>query len=211
VSAFLVLLWMAYQFRLRYLRRQFAMTLDVRVGERTRIARELHDTLLQSLHGLLFQFQAARNMLPGRLQDAMRTLDGAISKTEQAIAESRNAIQGLRQESAAQTDLAQYFATIAQGFAPNESGALPAFRVIVEGDRRALAPLVQEEVCQIARELLRNAFQHASAREIEVEIHYDDRLLRLRIRDDGKGMDRTVKDQGGRPGHWGLTGVRERS
>src|SRR5262249_4915204 len=137
VSAFLVLLWMAYQFRLRYLRRQFAMTLDVRVGERTRIARELHATLLQSLHGLLFQFQAARNMLPGRLQDAIRTLDGAISRTEEAIAESRSAIQDLRHESAAQSDLAQSLATMAQDFTPKDTrSGSRAFRVIVEGERR---------------------------------------------------------------------------
>ena len=212
VSAFLVLLWMAYQIRLRHLRRQFAMTLDARVGERTRIARELHDTLLQSLHGLMFQFQAARNMFPARPQDAIRTLDGAISRTEQAIAESRSAIQGLRHESAAQTDLAQYLAAMAQDFTPKDaSGDSPVFRVIVEGERQTLSPLVQEEVGQIARELLRNAFKHALAREIEAEIHYDDRLLRMRIRDDGKGMDRTLMDQGARAGHWGLTGVRERA
>ena len=212
VSAFLVLLWMAYQIRVRHLRGQFAMTLDARVGERTRIARELHDTLLQSLHGLMFQFQAARNMLPARVQDAIRTLDGAISRTEDAITESRSAIQGLRHESAAQIDLAQSLATMAQDLTPKDaSGESPVFRVIVEGERQALSPLVQEEVGQIARELLRNAFQHASAREIEVEIHYDARLLRVRIRDDGKGMDRTVMDQGGRAGHWGLPGVRERT
>ena len=212
VSAVLVLLWMAYQIRLRYLRRQFAMTVDARVGERTRIARELHDTLLQSLHGLLFQFQAARNMLPGRTQDAIRTLDGAISRTEQAITESRSAIQGLRHESASQADLAQGLATMARDFTPKDaSGDSPEFRVIVEGERRALSSIVQEEVGHIARELLRNAFQHALAREIEVEIRYDDHLFRLRIRDDGKGMDRPVMDQGGRVGHWGLTGVRERA
>jgi signal transduction histidine kinase/ligand-binding sensor domain-containing protein len=212
VGGFLGLLWMAYQMRLRRLRTQFAMTLDARVGERTRIARELHDTLLQSLHGLMFQFQAARNMLPARPQDAIRTLDGAINKTEQAIAESRSTIQGLRHESAAQTDLAQFLTAIAQDLTPKEVSAhSPGFQVIVEGERQTLSPLVQEEVEQIARELLRNAFQHAQAREIEAEIHYDHHLLRVRIRDDGKGMERKVMDRGGRVGHWGLTGVRERA
>ena len=211
-GALLLLLWMAHEIRLRHLRRQFAMTFDARVGERMRIARELHDTLLQALHGLMFQFQAARNMLPARPQDAIRTLDGAISRTEQAIAESRRTIQGLRYESAAQADLAQYFATMAQDLMPKDaSGDSPVFRVIVEGERQTLSPLVQEELGQIARELLRNAFQHARAREIEAEIHYDNRLLRVRVRDDGKGIDRAVMDQGGRTGHWGLTGVRERA
>ena len=211
-SAILLLLWMAYLIRLRYLRRQFAMTLDARVGERTRIARELHDTLLQSLHGLLFQFQAARNMLPGRTQDAIRTLDGAISRTEQAITESRSAIQGLRHESPSQTDLAQNLATMAQDLASTDVGDdSPEFRVIAEGERRNMSPIVEEEVGQMARELLRNAFQHARARQIEIEIHYDDQLFRVRVRDDGKGMDRDVMNHGGRAGHWGLTGLRERA
>ena len=101
---------------------------------------------------------------------------------------------------------------MARDFTPKDaSGDSPEFRVIVEGERRALSSIVQEEVGHIARELLRNAFQHALAREIEVEIRYDDHLFRLRIRDDGKGMDRPVMDQGGRVGHWGLTGVRERA
>jgi len=74
-----------------------------------------------------------------------------------------------------------------------------------------LSPTLQDEVYRIARELLRNAFQHAQARQIEAEIRYDDRLLRLRIRDDGKGIDSKVLQEGGRAGHWGLPGVRERA
>ena len=95
-AVFLGLLWMAYQFRLRQLRRTFHMRLEERVEERTRIARELHDTLLQSFQGLMFSFQAARNLLPGRTEDAMRTLDGAIRKGDEAVAEGRDAIQNLR-------------------------------------------------------------------------------------------------------------------
>jgi signal transduction histidine kinase len=160
----------------------------------------------------MFQFQAVRNMLPKRPQDAIQALDGAINRTEQAIAESRSAIQGLRHEPAGPTDLAESLTAIAQDLAAKDADGRSAnFRVIMEGERRTLSPPLQEEVGQIARELLRNAFQHAFAHEVEAEIHYDDRLFRLRIRDDGKGMDRTVMEQGGRPGHWGLTGIRERA
>jgi signal transduction histidine kinase/ligand-binding sensor domain-containing protein len=211
-AAFLALLWAVYCLRVRQLRQKFAIGLEARVNERTRIARELHDTLLQSLHGVMFQFQAVRNLLPKRPQDAIQALDGAINRTEQAIAESRSAIQGLRYEPAGQTDLAESLTAIAQDLAAKDAdGGSANFRVIMEGERRTLSPPLQEEVGQIARELLRNAFQHALAHEVEAEIHYDDRLFRLRIRDDGKGMDQTVMEQGGRPGHWGLTGVRERA
>jgi len=209
---FLALLWGIYQLRVQQLERRLSIGLEARVNERTRIARELHDTLLQNFHGLMFQFQAARNLLPSRPQDAIQTLDAAINSTEQAIAESRRAIQGLRSEPATQSDLAKCLTMLAQDLtAKNVNSKSPVFHVIVEGERRTFSPLFQEEVGQIARELLRNAFQHAHAREIEAEIHYDDRLFRLRIRDDGTGMDPTVKQQGGRTGHWGLPGVRERA
>jgi signal transduction histidine kinase len=87
----------------------------------------------------------------------------------------------------------------------------PRFEVIVEGERRGLAPMVQEEIIRIARELLRNAFQHARAHQIEAEIRYDSDVLRLVMRDDGKGIDPKILQDGGRPGHWGLPGVQERA
>src|SRR5262249_44124873 len=105
VVAALAMLGALYQIRLRQVAHEFEARLQERVDERTRIARELHDTLLQSLHGLMFRFQAVRNMLPGRTDEAIQTLDGAILRTEQAIAESRDAIKDLRSESASQRDL----------------------------------------------------------------------------------------------------------
>jgi signal transduction histidine kinase len=207
------LLWALYQLRLHQLQRQFNLTLEARVGERTRIARELHDTLLQSLHGLMFRFQAARNMLPRRPEQGMEALDGAIARTEQAIAESRDAIRDLRSEPVAQSDLAELLTAMGQELAAFEDAnrEAPAFRVIVEGERRRLSPILQGEVYWIARELLRNAFQHASAHQIEAEIRYEDHQFRLRVRDDGKGVDPKVLEAGGRAGHWGLPGIRERA
>ncbi|HEY2470468.1 MAG TPA: two-component regulator propeller domain-containing protein [Terracidiphilus sp.] len=213
VGGLVLLLWALYQLRLQQLQRQFNMTLEARVGERTRIARELHDTLLQSFHGLMFRFQAARNMLPGRPEQAMQAFDGAIARTEQAMAESRDAIQDLRPEPVAQSDLAELLTAMGQELASFEDANRdgPVFRVIVEGKRRRLSPTLQAEVYSIARELLRNAFQHASAHRIEAEIRYEDHLFRLRVRDDGGGMDPKVLEAGGRAGHWGLPGVRERA
>lgn len=213
VAGVVLLLWALYQLRLQQMQRQFNMTLEARVDERTRIARELHDTLLQSFHGLMFRFQAARNMLPGRTEQAMQALDGAIARTEQAIAESRDAIRDLRSELVAQSDLAELLTAMGHELESREDANRDGsvFSVIVEGKRRRLSSILQAEVCSIARELMLNAFQHASARRIEAEIRYEDQLFRLRVRDDGKGMDPKLLEAGGRAGHWGLPGVRERA
>ena len=209
----LACLWFIYKFRLRQLHHEFKMALEARVDERTRIARDLHDTLLQSLHGVMFQFQAARNMLPRRVEVAMETLDGAIVETERAIAESRDAIHDLRAEPASPGDLADLLTAAGQELV--ECGLPdhrpPAFKLLVEGERRALTADIQDEVYRIAHEILRNAFQHARADRIEAEIRYDDHGLRVRVRDDGIGIDPKVLEIGGRPGHWGLRGVHERA
>ncbi len=213
VAAVLALLWTAYQFRVRRLHHEFAMNLEARVGERTRIARDLHDTLLQSFHGLVFRFQAARNMLPNRPEEATEALDGALIRAEQALDESRHSIQGLRPSLSAENDLDQMLITTGQELASSnraEDGS-PRFEVIVEGARRGLFPMIKDEIGRIAQELLRNAFRHARAHEIEVEIRYESDVFRLIVRDDGKGMDPQIVKDGGRAGHWGLPGVQERA
>jgi PAS domain S-box-containing protein len=191
----------------------FHVGLEARVSERMRIAREMHDTLLQSLNGLILRFQAARNMLPRRPEDAVRILDGALTRADQAIAESRDAIQGLRTAPVAPIDLADLLTAMGQELADAQEASCdsPAFCVKVEGERQTLAPNLQDEVFRIGREALRNAFQHADARHIHAEILYHEGLLRLRIRDDGKGIAPKVLEEGGRAGHWGLIGVRERA
>jgi signal transduction histidine kinase/ligand-binding sensor domain-containing protein len=213
VCVFLLLLWALYQLRLRQLERQFAIGLEARVNERTRIARDLHDTLLQTLHGLMFRFQAARNMFASRPEEAMQALDGAIKRTEEAIAESRDSIKDLRVERAASTHLGELLTVICQELEVStpDNANRPTFQVIVAGERRDLSRETEDQVYRIGRELLRNAFQHAHARHIEAEIRYDDDALILLVRDDGKGIDPIVVKEGGRTGHWGLPGVRERA
>jgi signal transduction histidine kinase len=202
-----------YRFRVRRLAYQLNLRLEERVCERTRIARELHDTLLQSFQGLLFRFQAARNMLPRRLQEAMEALDSALDTGEEAITEGRDAIQNLRSVPAVQSDLVELVTATGQELARSQevNRDSATFRMTAEGERHDLSPILQDEVYRIAREVLRNAFRHARARQIEAEIRYDSRLLRLRIRDDGTGMDAKVLQEGGRPGHWGLFGIHERA
>jgi ligand-binding sensor domain-containing protein len=213
VAIVLTMVGAGYQFRVRQLQREFDMRLEGRVEERTRIARELHDTFLQSVQGLMFSFQAARNLLPDRIEEAMSTLDGAIREGDEAITEGRDAIHGLRADEALESNL-EHLLTVAGKELARSSGAegeRPAFQVTVEGARRPLSPLLQDEVHRIARELLRNAFRHALAGRIEAEIAYDAQFFRLRIRDNGNGIDRKILEQGARQGHWGLPGVRERA
>jgi signal transduction histidine kinase len=213
VGAFLTLMWGLYQLRLQQLRKQFNGQLEVRVHERTRIARDLHDTLLQSLHGLMFEFQAARNMFHKRPEEALQALDTAIMGTEQAITESQDAIENLRRTATTEDDVAQLINATGQDLANSRIGDhdSPAFGLTVEGQQRPLDPVIRDEVHHIASEVLRNAFRHAQARRIEAEILYDEGQLRLRVRDDGKGVDPKVLQEGSRPGHWGLPGVRERA
>src|SRR5208337_3327210 len=145
---------------------------------------------------------------------ATQALDTALIRAEQALDESRHSIQGLRPSLSAENDLDQMLITAGQELASSSNhaeGGSPRFEVIVEGTRRALSPLIKDEVGRIARELLRNAFRHAHAHEIEVEIRYQNDVFRLLVRDDGKGMDPKILKDGGRAGHWGLPGVQERA
>ena len=189
VAAFMALLWTAYQLRVRRLHHEFDMTLEARVGERTRIARDLHDTLLQSFHGLLLRFQTAFLLLPERPIEAKEKLGSAIEQAAGAITEGRDAVQGLRASTVERNDLALAISTLGEEFENDPSNHRPAtFRVSVEGRPRDLHPILRDEIYKIAAEALRNAFHHAQAKQVEVEIRYDDEF-RLRVRDDGKGMD----------------------
>jgi signal transduction histidine kinase/ligand-binding sensor domain-containing protein len=212
VAAFLAVLWGLYQLRLRQLAREFNVRLEERVSERTRIARELHDTMLQSFQGLLLRFQATAYMLPDRPEEARKTLENAIDQAAAAITEGRDAVQGLRSSTKVTNDLASAITTLGTeptGIESNPNGA--EFHVEVEGTPRDLRPILRDEVYRIAGEAVRNAFKHAQAKRIEVEIRYDERRLRLRVRDDGKGIEARHLDGDGRPGHYGLRGMRERA
>jgi signal transduction histidine kinase len=166
--------------------------------------------LLQSFQALMLHFQAVNDLLPsGKAKEAFET---ALDRADQAIVESRDAIQNLRSSTTITNELAQSIAALGEelGGAPDEVRRSASFRVSVEGTPRDLHPILRDDVYSIAREALRNAFQHSQASKIEADITYRNGFLRLRIRDDGKGIDPRHLDAG-REGHWGLRGMRERA
>jgi signal transduction histidine kinase len=188
---------------------QLTLRFEERLAERTRIARELHDTLLQSFQGLMLHFQTVSDLLPAG--QAKEALEKALDRADQAIVEGRNAIQNLRSSTIVTNELARAIASLGE-----ELGARPGNKssaklsVSIEGKPHELHPILRDDVYRIAREALQNALHHAHATKIEVEITYAGHLLRVRIRDDGTGIDEKVM-AAGREGHWGLQGMRERA
>jgi signal transduction histidine kinase/streptogramin lyase len=208
----LALASVAYWLRVRQLHREFALTLEARVAERTSVARELHDTLLQSFQGLMPRFQAASQLLPDRPIEAKEDLDRGILRAAEAITEGRDAVQGLRASTVQTNDLARAVNTLAEELAADSNNhGSPAIQVAVEGQPRDLHPILRDEIYRIAAEALRNAFRHAHARHIEVEIRYNDRQFCLRVRDDGEGIDAAILSGQEPAGHFGLPGMRERA
>jgi signal transduction histidine kinase len=167
--------------------------------------------LLQSFHGLLLGFQTVFQLLPERSMEAKERLGIAIGQAAQAITEGRDAVQGLRDSILESNDLAPAVSILGEELATHSNNSRPAFDVAVEGASRDLHPILRDEIYKIAAEALRNAFQHAEARHVEVEIRYDDEQFRLRVRDDGKGIEPAVLSGEGSERHFGLHGMRERA
>lgn len=179
---------------------------NVRLEERTRIARELHDTLLQTCIGASFQLGAAVENLPADSQVKSK-FDQIFQLMQQGVEEGRKAIQCLRAPDFGPLDLVAALSEVRQG-----SWAQPGvdFRAAVVGQQQPLRPTIQQEIYSIAREALVNAFCHSQAKRIDLEIGYADRSLTIWVRDNGCGIEAQVLDAG-RKGHWGLTGMRERA
>ena len=204
-----------YRFRMFRLKRQLNIRFQERLAERRRIAQELHDTLLQSFQGLLLCFQSANETVLSDPAGAKEYLEHALDRADQALAESRKAIQGIRSIPPAGCDLANSLHAmmnlLVEETCFSKASAPLNTSVVAEGQPRTVSPLIGDEVCKIAKEALWNAASHARAQHIESQIAYSDKFLRVRFRDDGIGIDSQILRNGGCTGHWGITGMNERA
>jgi ligand-binding sensor domain-containing protein/signal transduction histidine kinase len=195
-----------YRYRLHQVTRQLNVRFEERLAERTRIAQELHDTLLQGFLSASMQVHVATDRLPDDSQ-VKPTLTRALQLMGQVIEEGRNTVRGLRSSHSPSFDLEQAFSRIQEELVMQEE---VGFRVIVDGEPRPLHPVFRDEVYRIGHEALINAFRHSKAKSIEIEIQYSSSQFRILVRDDGCGIDPQVL-QSGLAGHWGLVGMRERA
>ncbi len=202
----MLLLWLIYRLRVAQIARGIRSRLEERVSERERIARELHDTLLQSVQGLVLRFQSVANKVPA---DAplRAQLEAALKRADDIIGEGRDRVQDLRLANGSDDLPEQLRQRALEGdFDP----AIP-IRIVVEGRPRPVHPLVSAEVASIVGEALSNVARHAEANAVEITIRYAARQLAVEIRDDGVGIAGDVLEQGHKRGHFGIIGMRERA
>ena len=197
---------MFFRLRVLALTRQMNIRFEERLAERTRIAQELHDTLLQGVISASMHLHVANDHLAAE-SPAKPFVSRVVELMSRVIDESRDKVRSLRLSGESSVDLGQAFSAIQQEVGP-QSGT--GFRVIAEGETRPLRPAIREEVYRIGREATVNAFRHSRASSIEVEIEYASSQLRVFVRDNGSGIDPQVLSAG-RDGHWGLSGMRERA
>jgi ligand-binding sensor domain-containing protein/signal transduction histidine kinase len=207
VSLLLLLASLLYWYRMHQLTQRYSMRLEERVGERTRIARDLHDTLLQGFHGLMLRFQVATGMIPEGSK-ARSVLEDALDRADILLSASRDRIRDLRHETGPVTPLAEALAEAGREF---QKDSTIAFGVVVTGVRRDLNSMIRDEMFLIGREAVANSFCHSQGSRVEVEVDFDRSAVRLRIRDNGRGIPEDTVRAGGSAGHWGLSGMRERA
>ena len=195
-----------HHLRLHQATRKLNVRFEERLAERTRVAQELHDTLLQGVLSASMQLHVAVDQMPAD-SPAQPALNRVLQLMGQVVEEGRNTVRGLRSPSESADDLEHSFSRI-----PQELGIQQEidFRVIVEGPALPLQPAIRNDVYSIGREALVNAFRHSRASNIEAELEYAANQLRVLVRDNGCGIDPDVLDSG-RDGHWGLSGMRERA
>jgi signal transduction histidine kinase len=200
------LAFVAYRLRVRQVTARLDSQFRERMLERTRIAQDLHDTLLQGFISASMQLHVADDQLPA--DSPAKALVGRVLELMRHVnEEGRNALRGLRSSGRDTYDLEAAFSKIARELEfPQQAG----FRITVEGAPQPLRPAVCDEVYRIGHEALLNAFRHSHASNVEVELGYKSSHLRVLIRDDGVGIDPQIL-RTGREGHWGLSGMRERA
>lgn len=200
------LLWSLYRLRLRQVSGRIRDRIEERMAERERIARELHDTLLQGFQGLMLRFQVVMEQIPAT-HPAHKSMDDVLDRADAVLAEGRDRVLNLRPPKATGGLLESLTAEVEE----LPASAASKIRISVEGTRRDLHPTILAELTAIGKEALFNAFLHAKAESIEARLVFGPRAFQLKIRDDGIGIAQEVLELGGRDGHFGLVGMRERA
>ena len=207
VAAFAAFLLLAYHLRMTQVTRQVRARMSARAAEREAIARDLHDTFFQSIQGLLLRFHTATSKLQPE-HPAREMFDEVLKESDDVMAEGRDLLVDLHATTSRlkglPTALADYGEQMREGRSSN-------FTVAVNGMVRPLHPIIFEELSRIGKEAIGNAFRHSTARSIEAELNYEPDELRMRIRDDGSGIDVNILKEGHRDGHLGLPSMRARA
>jgi ligand-binding sensor domain-containing protein/signal transduction histidine kinase len=201
----LVVIWMLYSLRFRHATARLKVRFDERLAERTRIARELHDTLLQTVQGskLVADDALEHSIDANQMRGALEKLSGWLG---QATQEGRAALDSLRTSAIDMNDLAAGLRRATRECVIDSSVVV---KFSVAGGPREMHPIARDEIYRIGYEAIRNACEHAAASELEVSITYGQDLM-LSVRDNGVGMGPAVVTEG-KPGHFGLQGMRERA
>jgi signal transduction histidine kinase/ligand-binding sensor domain-containing protein len=202
-----LLLYALYVFRVRRVTRRYGERMKERMAERERIARTLHDTLLQGVQGIILKVHGVGRTLPGDAA-ARGALDTIMDEAEALVNESRHQILAIRRADRYGDRLDQALAEAGELLQENFD---TPFRLQVSGKPEAVDNHVAEEIYHIVREAMLNAYKHAQAATVALDIEFGRKALTLRVRDDGKGIDADVRRNGGRAGHFGLPGMRERA
>ncbi len=204
-AVLLLVLWLLYSLRLRQVTARLTGMLEERLRERERIARELHDTFLQGIQGLILEFQAIANRIPAP-EPVHQQMERALERADNILVEGRESVHDLR-ASHEDGDVARDFEDAIAELPP----ASPRCALSQRGQPRRLHPVIREEILKIGREALINACRHAQATTVQIELTYMYGRFRLRVRDDGAGIAAEVLARGEREGHYGLKGMRERA
>jgi len=200
-----LLIWLLYWLRVRYIALAIGARFDERLAERTRLARELHDTFLQTVQGSKMVADDALDADADeiRMRNALEKLSRWLG---QAVDEGRAALHSLRVSTTERNHLSEALRRATEDHQLPSSMTV-AFSVI--GDARDLHPIVRDEVYRIGYEAIRNAATHSRASRLEIDLRYASDMV-LRVKDNGLGIDPSISDQG-KAGHFGLQGMRERA
>jgi ligand-binding sensor domain-containing protein/signal transduction histidine kinase len=202
----IILAWGAYRLRVWQVTTQLRERFEERLKERTRIAQELHDSLIQDVMGISLQIEITDELLSADFP-AKQSVARALGLCKSALVAGRRALNDLRSAPLTAADLVKSFSNLANDLTKTSGTKID---VIVEGRERPLKALAGNDVLQVGRQAITNAFQHAHARAIHVLLSYSEQQLRIRVQDNGRGMsEETLNSR--RAGHYGIAGMQERA